>query len=342
MKLIQNKLNKIKKEALNEIKKTSNSGDLSEIKVKYLGQKGKITLIIRNLKELPVIQRPVVGRLVNGIKKEIEQELKEKFKILQSTEMENISKTEWIDITATPPSVYSCGHFHPITRVLNEMIGVFKSLGFQVVEGPDIETDWYNFESLNMPSGHPVRDTQESFYFEKDLLLRTQTSPVQVRYMEKHKPPIRIIVPGRVYRRDSDITHTPMFHQLEGLLIDDRVTLADLKGVLTTFAHAIFSSKRKVRFRPHHFPFTEPSAEMDISCGICQGKGCRSCKYSGWLEIMGAGMVHPQILKNGGINSNRYQGFAFGFGIERIVMLKYNINDIRLLLENDLRFLKQF
>jgi phenylalanyl-tRNA synthetase alpha chain len=339
---MEDKLKKLNKKALEEIKNCSNLSDLAKLRIKYLGRHGKISSIIHNLKVLPDNQKPIIGKLSNEVKGSIYKALGEKIDLLKKSQFENLTKEEWIDVTANPESSFVYGHLHPITRVLNEMIEIFQILGFRVVEGPEIETDWYNFEGLNIPPDHPARDTQDSFYLNQDVLLRTQTSPVQIRFMEKNQPPIRIIVPGRVYRRDSDATHTPMFNQLEGLLIDDCVCFADLKGTLVNFAHSFFGKDRKIRFRPHYFPFTEPSAEMDISCNICQGSGCRACKHTGWLEILGSGMVHPQVLKNGGIDPKKYQGFAFGLGIDRIAMLKYNIDDMRLLFENDLRFLEQF
>jgi len=338
---MEEQIKEIKKEVLGAIQKCQDLEELAAIRIRYLGRQGKITLIIRGLKNLPSQQRPKIGYLANLIKKEIENKIAQKLEDLKVKRKEEITK-EKIDITASPPSPYSYGHFHPLTQVLEIMIDIFNRLGFKVVEGPEIENDWYCFEALNMPPEHPARDMQDSFYITKDILPRTHTSSVQVRYLEKHKPPVRIIVPGRVYRRESDVTHTVMFHQLEGLLVDEQTTFADLKGVLTTFAQAFFGQKRKVRFRPSFFPYTEPSAEIDISCGVCGGKGCRSCKYSGWLEVLGAGMVHPNVFKSSGLDSKKYQGFAFGAGIERLAMLKYNIDDIRLFFDNDLRFLEQF
>lgn len=341
MKDIKEKLNIINREFLEELKSISEYKDLEKLKTEYIGRKGKITLIIRDLKSLSKELRPLIGQLANKIKKNIEKNINVKVDEIKNKPIASDQK-EYIDITATPPSCYSYGHFHPLTSAFNEMFDIFRNLGFQIIEGPEIETDWYCFEALNIPPEHPARDMQDSFYLEKDILPRTHTSAAQVRYMEKHKPPIRIIVPGRVYRRESDVTHSSMFHQLEGLLVDECVTLSDLKGTLEIFVYAFFGPKRKVRFRPGYFPFTEPSMEIDISCGICNGTGCRSCKFSGWLEILGSGMVHPKVLENSGIDANKYQGFAFGMGIDRQVMLKYNIDDIRLLYENDLRFLEQF
>ena len=330
-------LRKIEQEASKLIQSLEDTQELEKVRISFLGRKGKLTLILRNIKNLSPSEKPKIGKLSNEIKNRIEKLIDKKIKEFAT---ENKQKTERLDITM-PGIEPEFGHLHPITKIYNELFDIFEKMGFSIVEGPEIENDWYNFQALNIPSDHPARDTQDTFYLDK-FLLRTHTSPVQIRYMQKNKPPIRIIVPGRVYRRDYDITHTPMFHQLEGLLVDEQVTLADLKGVLETFAKLMFGKNRKVRFRPHYFPFTEPSAEIDISCDICKGKGCSACKYSGWLEILGAGLVHPQILKNSGIDPKKYQGFAFGFGVERIAMLKYNIPDLRLFFENDLRFLEQF
>lgn len=328
------KLEELSKQAKLEIGEAKNTRELSALQVKYLGRKGELTKILKGLSALSVEKRKEVGRDANLTKKELEKLIEaKKHELLESTEKEPL------DITA-PGTKYPEGHLHPVTQIYNELFEIGKGLGFSVVEGPEVETDWYNFQALNMPKDHPARDTQASFYFPGDLVLRTQTSPMQIRYMETHKPPIRILSPGRTYRRDSDATHTPMFNQLEGLLVDDRTTFADLKGVLEAFAKGIFGQDRKVRLRPHYFPFTEPSAEVDVSCGLCRGKGCRSCK-KGWLEILGAGMVHPNVLENGGIDPNKYQGFAFGMGIERIAMLKYGIDDLRLFYDGDLRFVEQ-
>jgi phenylalanyl-tRNA synthetase alpha chain len=325
-----------KKQFEADLEKTMSKDGLASLKVKYLGKKSAVYLELRSLGSLSADERKVQGAELNRLRGEIESSIKAK-----EAEISGLKKIVKIDFTE-PGKKFNLGHKHPITQVYEELFDIGKSLGFSVAEGPEIETDWYNFESLNFPKGHPARDTQDSFYFDENKLLRTHTSNVQIRYMENHKPPIRILAHGRTYRRDSDVTHTPMFHQLEGLMIDDRTTLADLKGVLTVFAQGIFGKDRQVRFRPHYFPFTEPSIEVDVSCGICGGKGCRSCKYSGWLEILGAGMVHPNVLRNVGIDPKKYQGFAFGMGVDRITMLKFDIDDSRLFFENDLRFLEQF
>jgi len=329
-------LEDLSKKAKEEISKSRSSGELSVLQVKYLGRKGELTKILKGLSALPVEKRKEVGRDANLTKKELEKLIEtKKHDLLASTEKEPI------DISA-PGTKYPIGHLHPVTRIYNELFEISRGLGFDIAEGPEVETDWYNFEALNTPKDHPARDLQDTFYFGDDLLLRTHTSPVQIRYMENRKPPIRVVVYGRVYRRDSDTTHTPMFHQLEGLLIDEQTSFTDLKGTLEYFAKGIFGQDRKIRLRPHYFPFTEPSAEVDVSCGLCGGKGCRSCGHSGWLEVLGAGMVHPNVLENGGIDSKKYQGFAFGMGIERIAMLKYGIDDLRLFYDGDLRFVEQF
>lgn len=330
------KLEELSKQAKLEITKAESAGELSDVQVRYLGRKGELTKILKGLSALSVEKRKEIGRDANLLKQELEKLIEaKKHELLESTEKEPI------DITA-PGKKYPLGQLHPVTQIYNELFEIARGLGFDIAEGPEVETDWYNFGSLNMPKDHPARDTQDSFYFNDNILLRTHTSPVQIRYMENHKPPIRVVVYGRTYRRDSDATHTPMFHQLEGLLIDECTNFTDLKGVLEVFAKGIFGQDRKIRLRPHFFPFTEPSAEVDVSCGLCGGKGCRSCKYSGWLEILGAGMVHPNVLKNGGIDPTKYQGFAFGMGIERIAMLKYGIDDLRLFYDGDLRFVEQF
>lgn len=330
-------LNKIKTESLSAIKKAKSEKELFEIEVKYLGRKGLLTQILRGLSKLPLEERKKVGMLANDLKRKIE--------LLILTKKQDFTKdskeASRIDYTI-PGRKYPLGHLHPVTLIFDDLFDIGRSLGFCVVTGPEIESDWYNFEALNTPKDHPARDTQDSFYISENVLLRTQTSSVQVRYMEKHQPPIRIIVPGRVYRRDSDATHTPMFHQLEGLLVDEETNVSELKGTLEFFVRGIFGENRRIRLRPHYFPFTEPSFEVDVSCGLCAGKGCRSCKNSGWLEVLGAGMVHPNVLRAGGIDPSKYRGFAFGMGIERLVMLKYGVDDMRMLYEGDLRLVEQF
>jgi len=282
-----------------------------------------------------------MGKLVNEIKNHIEQHINTKEDEINDKERRKILEEEKIDVTL-PPRGASIGTLHPITQVMNEIVEIFERMGFEVAEGPEIETDFYNFEALNIPKNHPARDMQDTFYISDDLVLRTHTSPVQIRVMEKQNPPIQIIAPGKVYRCDSDVSHTPMFHQVEGLLVNETVTFADLKGILTEFCRIIFGEDTKVRFRPSFFPFTEPSAEVDIGCVICDSSGCRVCKDTGWLEILGCGMVDPEVFKSVNYDTSRYRGFAFGMGVERISMLKFGINDIRLFFENDLRFLKQF
>lgn len=329
-------LEKLKDEAIKELKKASDKEALFLAEVKYLGRKGLLTKALKSISSLPVEKRKLFGANANKLKAEIETLIDERRK-----EILGDKKVGPIDVTA-PGTKYPEGHLHPVTQIYDELFEIGKTLGFSIARGPEVETDHYNFEALNLPKNHPARDTQDSFYFSENVLLRTHTSPVQIRYMEKHKPPIRILVPGRTYRRDSDATHTPMFHQLEGLLVSENVTVADLKGTLEFFVHELFGEDRKIRLRPHHFPFTEPSFEVDVSCGLCNGKGCRSCKNSGWLEILGAGMVHPKVLENAGIDSKKYIGFAFGMGIERIAMLKYDVSDMRMLYEGDLRLTEQF
>lgn len=329
-------LEKIKKEVAESIKGFTKLDELENAETKYLGRKGLLTEALKSISSLSIEQRKSFGAAANKLKKEIEDLLSTKREQL----LQNGPVAE-LDMTA-PGTKYPIGHLHVVTQIYDELFEAGKSLGFCVAEGPEVEDDWHNFEALNIPKDHPARDTQDSFYFNDNMLLRTHTSPVQIRYMQEHKPPIRILAPGRTYRVDSDATHTPMFHQLEGLLIDEAVTMSQLKGTLEFFVKRIFGQDRKIRLRPHHFPFTEPSVEVDVSCGLCGGKGCRSCKYSGWLEILGAGMVHPAVLRAGGIDPEKYSGFAFGLGIERIAMLKYGIDDMRLYYESDLRFVEQF
>ena len=307
-----------------------------------LGKKGELTAVLKSMKDVKPEDRPAVGQLVNETRSAIEEKLAEAKERLEGAEMELRLKSEVIDVTL-PAKKAKIGHLHPNTNVLQEVEDIFVGMGYEVVEGPEVEYDYYNFEALNIPANHPAKDEQDTFYINKDILLRTQTSPVQVRVMEKGKLPIRMIAPGRVFRSDEvDATHSPSFHQIEGMVIDKNVTFADLKGTLQEFVKQLFGADTKVKFRPHHFPFTEPSAEMDVSCFKCGGKGCRFCKGEGWIEILGCGMVHPKVLKMSGIDPNEYQGFAFGLGLERITLLKYEIDDMRMLYENDDRFLKQF
>ena len=333
-------LARIKAEAL---KKLNESGaDLEQIRIQYLGKKGELTSVLRGMGSLSAEERPVIGQLANDVRVYIEKAITEKSAELNKQKLEMKLKSERLDVTM-PGTLPAAGHVHPLTKVQRELEDIFIGMGFSIVEGPEVEYDYYNFQALNIPENHPARDTQDTFYITDKILLRSQTSPVQVRTMEKQKPPIRIISPGRVYRSDAvDATHSPLFHQLEGLVVDQGITMGDLKGMLEMFAKKMFGDDTRIRFRPHHFPFTEPSAEVDVSCFVCGGKGCRLCKGEGWIEILGAGMVHPNVLRGCGIDPDVYSGFAFGLGIERIVMRKYNIDDMRLLYENDVRFLSQF
>lgn len=316
--------------------------ELDNVRVKYLGKKGELTAVLKNLGNLSVEERPVAGQMVNEVRTFLEQILSAKVIALHQKEMEEKLEKETIDITL-PAKKRELGHKHPLTIVTDELKDIFIGLGYEIADGPEIETTYYNFSALNIPENHPSRDLQDTFYINEEIILRTQTSPVQIRVMQSKKPPIKIVCPGKVYRSDDvDATHSPVFHQIEGLVIDKNITMADLKGTLELVARKLFGENTKIRLRPHHFPFTEPSAEVDISCFACGGKGCRVCKGEGWIEILGAGMVHPKVLEECGIDSNEYSGFAFGMGIERLVMKKFNINDMRVLYENDIRFLKQF
>ncbi|PIE60763.1 MAG: phenylalanine--tRNA ligase subunit alpha [Desulfobulbus propionicus] len=336
---MENELQRLKEAATNELTKIEHLKDLEPFRVKYLGRKGGlITGIMRNLSEVAKEDRPKVGALANTVKKEIEA--------LFEQAKESLSSQPSIDagdIDVSLPGRYlPFGKLHPVTQVMEEICSIFEGLGFAVAEGPDVETDYYNFEALNIPPHHPARDMHDTFYVSESILLRTHTSPMQARIMENQEPPLRYISPGKVYRCDSDITHTPMFHQVEGFLVDKDVSFADLKGVLTSFTHHMFEKELALRFRPSFFPFTEPSAEVDIACVICEGSGCRVCKRTGWLEILGSGMIDPEVMKMVGYDPDVFSGFAFGLGVERIAMLKYGIDDIRLYYENDLRFLSQF
>ena len=339
---MKEQLERIKAEALAKIEASDALEKLNEIRVAYLGKKGELTSVLKSMKDVVPEERPQVGQLVNDARAQIEEKLEETKKALARRAREEQMKKEVIDVTL-PAKKMKIGHSHPNTIALEEVERIFIGMGYEVVEGPEVEYDHYNFEKLNIPKGHPARDEQDTFYINDNILLRSQTSPVQVRTMETRKPPIRIIAPGRVFRSDEvDATHSPSFHQIEGLVIDKNITLSDLKGTLAEFAKELFGEETKVKFRPHHFPFTEPSAEMDVSCFKCGGKGCRFCKGSGWIEILGCGMVHPHVLEMCGIDPDEYSGFAFGVGLERIALLKYEIDDMRLLYENDIRFLKQF
>jgi len=340
---VKEQLENIKLEAKASLKKAENLEELNELKVKYLGKKGQLTQVLRGMGQLPSEERPIIGQLANEVRDEIETILVEQLSSIKHNEQKEKLNSETIDVTL-PGKSFVKGTKHPLTQVIEEAKQIFMGLGFQIAEGPEIETDYYNFEALNLPKDHPARDMQDTFYITPEVVLRTHTSPVQVRSMEKLTPeiPVKIICPGKVYRKDDDATHSPMFHQIEGLVIDKGIRMSDLKGVLLVFAQQMFGTERKIRFRPSYFPFTEPSAEVDVSCGICGGDGCKSCSYTGWLEILGSGMVHPNVLKYGGYDPTKVTGFAFGMGVERIAMLKYGITDMRLLFENDIRFLQQF
>lgn len=336
------KLEEIKSKALASIESSDSLDKLNDVRVNILGKKGELTAVLKSMKDVAPEDRPKVGQMVNEVRVEIETYLENAKKKLENAALEARLAAEEIDVTL-PAKIQPRGHRHPNTTVLEEVENIFIGLGYEVVEGPEVERDYYNFEALNIPADHPAKDEQDTFYITGDILLRTQTSSTQVHEMEKGKLPIRMIAPGRVFRSDEvDATHSPSFHQIEGLVIDKNITFADLKGTLAVFAKELFGEDTKVKFRPHHFPFTEPSAEVDVSCFKCGGKGCRFCKGSGWIEILGCGMVHPHVLEMSGIDPNEYTGFAFGVGLERITLLKYEIDDMRLLYENDERFLKQF
>lgn len=339
---MKERLQKIKEEAIARIKESKNPESLNDVRVSVLGKKGELTALLKSMKDVAPEERPVFGQLVNDTRAEIEKVMEEAKKNMDKLLLDAKLKSEVIDVTL-PAKKNNVGHRHPNTIALEEVERIFIGMGYEVIEGPEVEYDLYNFEKLNIPANHPAKDEQDTFYINKDIVLRTQTSPVQARIMEKGKLPIRMISPGRVFRSDEvDATHSPSFHQIEGLVIDKGVTFADLKGTLQEFAKELFGPETKVKFRPHHFPFTEPSAEVDVTCFKCGGKGCRFCKGEGWIEILGCGMVHPHVLEMSGIDPKEYSGFAFGVGLERIALLKYEIDDMRLLYENDDRFLKQF
>ncbi len=334
-------LQQLENNALAEIDAATTEDEISAVRTKYLGRKGLLTGLLRNIAQVPDTEKPLFGKRCNELKDRLNIKIEEALQNKSQLQKENILLKEKIDVTLPGRSVRH-GRIHPVIQIRREICAIFASFGFSVVEGPEVELDYYNFEALNIPKDHPARDMQDTFYIEENIVLRTHTSPVQVRIMEKVQPPIRILSPGRVYRRDSDVSHTPMFHQIEGLMVDKGVRFSDLKGILTVFLRKIFGEDTILRFRPSFFPFTEPSAEVDIRCVICHGRGCRVCGQSGWLEILGSGMVDPAVFKNVGYDSEKYTGFAFGLGLERIAMLKYGISDIRLFFENDFRFLKQF
>jgi phenylalanyl-tRNA synthetase alpha chain len=335
------RLEKLEKEISAELKGAAGKQDVLGIKTKYLGRKGEFASLIKDLANLPPPDRRQAGEAINRVKKKAEQEIAKLLEGFQDEEKKQRLTREKLDVTL-PGRRERLGRTHPITQVLEEVIDIFTGLGFEIAEGPEVELDYYNFEALNIPKDHPARDMQDTFYIAPDVCLRTHTSPVQIRVMEKHPPPVRIIAPGTVYRRDSDLTHTPMFHQVEGFMVDEGINFGHLKGVLTHFLKRLFGEDRDIRFRPSFFPFTEPSAEVDIQCVICRGSGCRVCKESGWLEILGCGMIHPEVFRFVNYDAEKFTGFAFGLGIERIAMLKFGIDDIRLFFENDVRFLEQF
>ena len=340
--MISEQLDKIREEALKQIESSDGLEKLNEIRVNVLGKKGELTSILKSMKDVAPEDRPKVGQLVNETREAIEKVLEETKSKMEAAARDAKLKAEVIDVTL-PAKKNKVGHRHPNTVALEEVERIFTGMGYEVVEGPEVEKDYYNFEALNIPADHAAKDEQDTFYITGDLLLRTQTSSTQVHEMEKGRIPIKMIAPGRVFRADEvDATHSPSFHQVEGLVIDKDITFADLKGTLAEFAKQLFGPDTKTKFRPHHFPFTEPSAEMDVSCFKCGGKGCRFCKGEGWIEILGCGMVHPHVLEMSGIDPNEYVGFAFGVGLERIALLKYEIDDMRLLYENDIRFLNQF
>ncbi len=332
-------LEDIQNTALSELESAATVDEINTLAVRYLGRKGLVTQYLRNISKLPAEERPAAGQNANQVKKSLEAAVEAAKARVESAG--EAADTEGIDVTL-PGRPAPRGSLHPITRISRRICDVFVRMGFDIAEGPEVESDYYNFEALNIPKYHPARDMQDTFYVSENIVLRTHTSPIQVRIMEQHAPPIRIVAPGKVYRCDSDLTHTPMFHQVEGLLVDEIVSFGDLKGVLTEFVHQVFDTETSLRFRPSFFPFTEPSAEVDILCVMCRGKGCKVCSNTGWLEVLGCGMVHPAVFENVGYDTTKYAGFAFGMGVERIAMLKYGINDIRLFFESDERFLRQF
>ena len=334
-------LEKLTEEALQAAAAAPDLRALDDVRVRYLGKNGQFTALLKQLGQLPKEKRPKAGQAINHAKQQLQAAIQARKEALEAAALEARLAAERIDVTL-PGRRNGIGGLHPVTRTLERIQAIFGSAGFSVAEGPEIEDDYHNFEALNIPAHHPARAMHDTFYFDAHRLLRTHTSPVQVRVMSQTPPPVKIIAPGRVYRCDSDLTHTPMFHQVEGLLVDEQVTFADLKGVLHGFLEAYFEQSLELRFRPSYFPFTEPSAEVDIQCVICRGEGCRVCGHSGWLEVLGCGMVHPEVFRHVGIDAERYTGYAFGMGVERLAMLRYGVNDLRLFFENDLRFLRQF
>lgn len=339
---MKEKLEQIRVSAKEAIENAAALADVEEARVRFLGKKGELTAILKQMGGLSAEERPIIGQMANEVRRDIEEIVASAMKKMKENAREAKLAAEKIDITL-PAKELNIGGLHPLNKVMNDMIDIFRSMGFDVVDGPEVETDYYNFEALNVPADHPARDMQDTFYLGENLLLRTQTSAAQIRTMENRKPPIRVVCPGRVFRADEvDATHSPVFHQMEGLVVDKGITMCDLKGTLETFAAEIYGPDTKVKFRPSFFPFTEPSVEVDVSCSECGGKGCRVCKGSGWIEILGAGMVHPNVLRACGIDPEEYSGFAFGIGLDRLTTTRYKISDIRLLFENDVRFLEQF
>lgn len=339
---MKEQLSAIKAAAEARLKEAADLAELEQLRIKFLGKKGELTAAMKEMGKLSKEERPAMGKLANEVRSFVENALSEKAEALKKAAAAAKLKEETLDVTV-PGKRPAYGKKHPLTTVLDDLKDVFIGMGFSIAEGPEVELDYYNFEALNIPKDHPARDTQDTFYIDENIVLRTQTSPVQVRVMENQKPPIRVIAPGKVFRSDTvDATHSPVFHQIEGLVVDKGITMADLKGTLEVFVKKLYGEDTKLRFRPHHFPFTEPSAEVDISCFNCGGEGCRICKGEGWIEILGCGMVHPKVLKNCDIDPEIYSGFAFGIGLERVTMFRYDIDDLRLFFENDIGFLKQF
>ncbi len=338
---IQAQLRAIEEGARRDLAAVTDEAGLEQVRVAYLGRKGALTAVLRSLSDLPPAARREVGREANLLKEKLEQVLADRLRELKSRWEQEAAARSKVDITL-PGRLEGIGSLHPLTIVQDEILSIFRGMGFSIADGPEVELDYYNFTALNIPRNHPARDMQDTFYVREDVLLRTHTSPVQIRVMRERRPPVRIVAPGRVYRRDTDPTHSPMFHQVEGLLVDEKVSFADLKGTLQAFVHQMFGPRTSLRFRPSFFPFTEPSAEVDIRCVMCAGRGCGVCKQSGWLEILGSGMVHPEVFRMVGYDPEETVGFAFGMGVERIAMLKFGVDDIRLFFENDLRFLRQF
>lgn len=340
---MKEEVRRIQEETLSELQRVSTVEELQDLKVKVLGKKGTLTALLRKMGGLSPEERPLFGQVVNEARDLLEQAWSKRAFELENQALQKQLEEEKLDISL-PGIRFPRGHQHPLTRVIEEIEDIFLGMGFQIAEGPEIESDYYNFEALNLPKEHPAREMQDSFYITEEILLRTQTSPVQIRTMERLRPqlPVKIIAPGKVYRKDDDATHSPMFHQVEGLVVDRGIRMSDLKGVLLNFSRQMFGESREIRLRPSFFPFTEPSAEVDVSCMLCGGSGCRICKGTGWIEILGSGMVHPKVLEMGGYDPKEVTGFAFGMGVERIAMLKYGIEDMRLLFDNDLRFLQQF